>query len=93
MGTEMVRDIYEGGIGSFPGSLTRTSDGLYFVATNPAGGRELWRSKGSQTSRVHNIGPGATGSEPEGLAVSNGRLFFQAGDVAHGFEPWSLLLP
>src|SRR5262249_30836050 len=42
IGTVMVQDIYPGSAGSNPSSLTAMNNKLYFAATDPVHGRELW---------------------------------------------------
>ncbi len=64
---------------------------LYFAATDPAHGEELWRSDGTAagTWRVSDIRPGPAGSSPSSLTVFQGRLYFAADDGVRGWEPWS----
>ena len=63
-----------------------------FVAPDPAGGLELWRSDGTTggTWPLYDIAPGAPGSSPSLLTVSGSRLFFVADEGEHGRELWSV---
>jgi ELWxxDGT repeat protein len=101
-GTVRVRDINPG-----PGSSTpfpsywclfgcrrfAALDGtLLFVASEPSGGAELWRSDGTDpgTLRVKDIRPGGAGSFvfPYDLTTVGGTLFFRANDGVNGTELW-----
>jgi len=64
---------------------------LYFAASDPAHGRELWRSDGTAagTWRVSDISPGPRGSNPQNLEAHNGRIWFTADDGVRGLELWS----
>jgi ELWxxDGT repeat protein len=64
---------------------------LYFVATTPEQGEELWVSDGTAggTHPFLDLRPGATGSQPLLLTAAAGRLFFSADDGVHGVELWS----
>jgi ELWxxDGT repeat protein len=67
--------------GSNPGTLTAVGDTLFFSANGP-GGRELWKSDGTDegTVRVKNINPGRHGSSPHYLTNVDGTLYFRAFD-------------
>jgi ELWxxDGT repeat protein len=64
---------------------------LYFTATDPAHGLELWRSNGTVagTRRVSDLRPGPLGSNPQHLTPYQGRLYFVANDGVRGYEIWS----
>jgi ELWxxDGT repeat protein len=77
---------------------------LFFEATDPAHGDELWRSddRGTElwqsdgtsdgTGRVRDLFPGAAGGgsgSGYGVKLDN-RIFFTADDGIHGFELWTL---
>ncbi len=64
---------------------------LYFPATTPRHGLELWRSDGTAagTRLVRDLCPGRCGSDPARFAVAGGRVFFFADDGVYGREPWS----
>src|SRR4051812_34985018 len=55
---------------------------LYFGGSDPAHGRELWRSDGTEagTWRVSDLRPGPGGSNPTSLTVFKGRVYFAADD-------------
>jgi ELWxxDGT repeat protein len=86
----LVRDINPGTGDSAPYNLANLAGTLYFNATDPAHGAELWRSDGTAagTRLVRDIDPGAGSSHPFYLTAVGGTLFFQAYDPAHGFELW-----
>ncbi len=73
------------------GSRVEMNGVLYFVATDPGHGRELWRSDGTAagTWRVSDVRPGPLGSFPDGLTVHRGRVYFTADDGVRGYEVWS----
>ncbi len=92
-GTQLVADIYTGGIGSNPRNLTEMSGAVYFIAGDSTRGDELWRSNGTAagTVLVKDIRAGSQSSQPFGnLAMVNvgGTLFFQANDGTSGYELW-----
>jgi ELWxxDGT repeat protein len=64
---------------------------LYFAATDPMHGLELWRSDGTPggTRLVRDIHPGPAGSGLLSLTVHQGRLYFFADDGVWGLELWS----
>jgi ELWxxDGT repeat protein len=41
-GTILLRDLAPGAMGSEPGEFTTSGRFLYFAATNPSAGEELW---------------------------------------------------
>jgi ELWxxDGT repeat protein len=89
-GTVMVKDITQGGSGSFPGFLTDVDGTLFFQAGDGVNGRELWKSDGTAagTMMVKNINPGAGDSFPFSLIAINGTLFFSANDGTNGLQLW-----
>ncbi|MFW9264164.1 ELWxxDGT repeat protein, partial [Nostoc sp. CALU 546] len=62
--------------------MTNVNGTLYFVASDSSGGRELWKSDGTQagTVRVKDIASGADNSFPSSLTNVNGTLYFTASD-------------
>ena len=56
---------------------------LFFVAMDPTGNRELWKSDGTEagTVQVKDIRPGSAGSDPASLTNVNGTLHFVATDA------------
>ncbi|MBC7820459.1 MAG: matrixin family metalloprotease, partial [Planctomycetaceae bacterium] len=72
--------------GSFPRELVDVNGTLFFAATTPGAGNELWKSDGTVegTVLVKDINSGAingvTSSFPSGLTNVNGTLFFVATD-------------
>lgn len=86
----LVLDINTGGSDSNPGQLTVVGSTLFFTASDPSAGLELWKSDGTAagTVRVKDINPGPGDSKPLGLTAVGGILFFSATDGASGRELW-----
>ncbi|GBE72822.1 hypothetical protein myaer87_00490 [Microcystis aeruginosa NIES-87] len=86
----LVKDIYPGSFGPYPGNLTARGNTLFFTAYDSVNGEELWRSDGTAagTVRVADISPGDYGSYPSNLRVVGNTLFFQAYDSVNGTELW-----
>ncbi len=98
-GTMIVKDIYPGFVGEFPyisfnqslpQNLTNVGGMLFFTANDGLGGRELWKSDGTETgtSRVKDIRTGLNGSDPSLLENIGGSLYFAANDGQSGRELW-----
>jgi ELWxxDGT repeat protein len=86
-GVRMVRDLGLGttvGGGSGPEWVGRIEQTALFVATDPVGGRELWRSDGSAagTVRVKDLAVGGADSGPDNLVVVRGVAYFSAASAA-----------
>lgn len=73
-----------------PFDLTAFKGIVYFAASDPDHGRELWQSDGTAagTFMTQDINPGRAGSSPESLTVAGSRLYLTADDRAHGRELW-----
>ncbi|HEX3924989.1 MAG TPA: ELWxxDGT repeat protein [Streptosporangiaceae bacterium] len=83
----LVADIAPGAAGSDPQDLTVMNGELFFSASDPVHGRQLWESDGTAAGTVMLTDvPG--GADPAGLAVADGVLFFSARDAQHGRELW-----
>lgn len=63
---------------------------LFFSATTPESGRELWVTNGleSGTRLVADIAPGISSSDPKNFAALGNQVFFVANDITHGDEVW-----
>ena len=72
-------------LGSDPEDLTQVGNQLFFTAQGP-GGRELWKSDGSEagTVRLKDIRPGRYSSQISQLTNVDGTLFFRAYDGIDG---------
>ncbi|WP_218932796.1 ELWxxDGT repeat protein [Roseimaritima multifibrata] len=96
-GTGIVKDIFPGETGSFPGSLTKFNNELYFTADDGTHGKELWKTDGTEagTVLVADIESGESGSSPYGFGYpsqfghDNDRLYFSAYSATNGYELWS----
>src|SRR5438034_8180286 len=86
----LVTDINTATEDSSPDGLTDVNGTLFFVASDPTNGRELWKSDGTAagTVLVKDIHPGSGDSSPYGLTDVNGTLFFAAFDPSNGTELW-----
>ena len=64
---------------------------VYFRASDPAHGDELWSTDGTPegTVLVKDIAPGPLSSSPHSLVAWKGRLWFRARTIAHGMELWT----
>ena len=82
----MVRNIRLSG-GSDPSPITAVGATVFFAATG-VGGRELWKSDGTEagTKRVKDIKPGGGSSNPYEFEAVGTLLFFSADDGTHGRE-------
>lgn len=86
--------IYPDAKGSDPKDLAVAGNYLFFGATSPTIGRELWFVL-RQSSLQSDLGsvdivPGSASSNPNGFASSGGTLpvYFQATDATNGAELW-----
>jgi len=58
--------------------LTVANGKLFFVATTPTTGNEVWVTDGISAPQVFDVFPGSSGSQPESLISFNGELYFVA---------------
>lgn len=97
VGLELVRDLDSGppgwAVSSSPQRF-RTIDGkVYFAATTPATGKELYVSDGSAPARlVADIARGPASSAPTALGMAGGRLIVLADDGLRGEQVWAVEL-
>ncbi len=70
--------------------LDATTEYLYFRASDPLTGAELYRTNGTAegTQLVRDINPGSANSNPHDGAAVGSDLFFIANDGVHGRELW-----
>jgi ELWxxDGT repeat protein len=95
-GTRLVKDIAPGrkngyGTSSAPLQLTPAADGaVYFTATVPRRGRELWRTDGSRkgTTLVGEVRRGRHGGRIAAITPIGDRVFFAATTPRDGEELW-----
>ena len=88
----MIKDIQTttNKAGSNPTLFVEMNGYLYFVATEPSVGTELWRTDGTagHTELVKDIKSGSGSSNPSNLIVYHNALYFQADDGIAGTELW-----
>lgn len=88
----LVQDLHQGLVDDFEAMrAARVQDGiLYFSFADPAHGRELWRTDGTEegTWRLTDICPGPCDTDPESVEILGGSLYFQASDGVSGRELW-----
>jgi ELWxxDGT repeat protein len=63
-GTTLVKDIYPGSSSSFPSVLTPVGGTLFFSATDPTNGRELWALDVEPRSQLETLRERLAGLEP-----------------------------
>ncbi|MEZ2249407.1 ELWxxDGT repeat protein, partial [Microcoleus sp.] len=90
LGYKPLKDINPGANSSNPQNLTNVNGTLYFNASDPTNGTELWKSDGTAagTVLVKDINPGTNSSFPSNLTNVNGTLYFIANDPTNGNELW-----
>ncbi|MEZ2229160.1 MAG: ELWxxDGT repeat protein, partial [Microcoleus sp.] len=90
LGYKPLKDINPGANSSNPQNLTNVNGTLYFRASEPTNGGELWKSDGTAagTVLVKDINPGASSSLLANLTNVNGTLYFNAIDPTNGQELW-----
>jgi ELWxxDGT repeat protein len=92
--TSQVLDIAPGSASSSPTLMVKLGDVVYFAASDPTHGNELWRSDGTAagTFMVADVLPGTASSSPLEIVVAGGRIFFNAVTVINGWtsrELWT----
>ncbi|MCU0441179.1 MAG: T9SS type A sorting domain-containing protein [Bacteroidia bacterium] len=85
----LIQDLNPGIESTFlDGPMVLFNNELYFAATLPNTGSELWKTDGQSISLVGDLFPGIEGSFPGNLKVIGNHLYFTAQDSAHGTELW-----
>ena len=90
-GTQLIRDIRVGEIGSWPHSFIVYKEWLYFSANGGTdSGREIWKSDGikHRTYQYNDLSPGLSSSDPRSFVVFKTHLFFSAFSTNYGRELW-----
>jgi ELWxxDGT repeat protein len=89
-----AKDIKPGGdiYSSTPNWLTNVNGTLFFSASHPGSGTELWMSNGTEAGTMlgEDIAPVMGGFFPKELTNTNGMLLFSATTATHGSELWCL---
>lgn len=88
----LIKDIYTNTITTDPRNFTGVSGTIYFHATEPTSGFELWKSDGTVTGtvmvkQINPLGDGIGYGEQEMIQI-DGVLYFVANDGVHGYELW-----
>jgi len=86
---QILKDIVPDKTGSNPQWMTVVGDKVYFTATTPDAGQELWITDGTPagTKLVKDIYEGTTGSNLFGLTSFNGKCLFFAMDIDSELDP------
>ncbi len=86
--TQILLDINPGPDSSGPQALTAVGEAIFFTASEPNTGRELWVTDGTEagTHLVEDARPGAAGSEPDHLTDGFPYLYCTAHTLATGRE-------
>lgn len=76
--------------GSSPSNFTYVGGTIFFTATDPERGTELWKTTGTGVSTVlvKDINPGSSSSSPSYLTAMGAYLYFAANDGVNGTELW-----
>jgi ELWxxDGT repeat protein len=96
-GTRLVAESWPGPTSGLPAEDDpwfgggRLEGRVYFAASDPLHGRELWSSDGTAggTRLVRDLASGAASGAPRQFVAVGGRLFFVAVRPNTGAEPWS----
>ncbi|WP_188113360.1 hypothetical protein [Nocardioides humilatus] len=84
---EIARDINPGDDGSFPYYIAAAGPNIFYRASHPTYGIELWKTNAAGvTSLVRNLVSGNGSSYPEMITAVGGRVFFTAEDGASDKE-------
>jgi ELWxxDGT repeat protein len=88
----LVKDINPGTVSnssSYPSNLVNVNGTLFFTATHPVSGTELWKSDGTDggTVLVKDINPNGS-SSPTLMTNVNGIVYFVADNGTNGKELW-----
>ncbi len=86
----MPLDIDTQAASSSPTNTLTIGSSVFFVATDPEHGAELWKTDGTAagTVLVKDVNPGISSSSIANLTNVNGTLFFSANDGTDGTELW-----
>ncbi|HVU63385.1 MAG TPA: ELWxxDGT repeat protein, partial [Phycisphaerales bacterium] len=88
----LIKDIGRSGFGSYPSNFFELApDRIFFSATDPIAGRELWITDGttSGTRLVKDLVPGVGDSNPGGFRAVGNRVFFGATPQQCYTDIWS----
>ncbi|WP_306606647.1 ELWxxDGT repeat protein, partial [Azonexus sp.] len=91
VGTQLLKEIYSGSIGSTPDIYSLGTKGLIFA--DGGSGRALWVTDGTANGTTQllastTVSPWSTGELGKFAIVVNGKLYFQASNAAAGRELW-----
>lgn len=87
--TSLVLDVHAGLLGSSPEGFTRVGPSVYFSATHPSSGREVWKHDGSgSVLLLRDIVSGGGSSNPRKLFEFQNRLYFFVDAPSSSFDLW-----
>src|SRR5688572_28205318 len=88
----VLKDIHTGtnSSGSNPSNFTNVGGTIFFTATDPERGTELWKTDGTGagTVVVKDINQGSGSSSPSYLTAIGTTVYFAASDGINGTELW-----
>jgi ELWxxDGT repeat protein len=88
----VLKDIHTGvnSSGSSPSNFTNVGGTIFFTATDPERGTELWKTDGTTggTVVVKDINQGSGSSSPSYLTAIGSTVYFAASDGINGTELW-----
>jgi ELWxxDGT repeat protein len=86
----MVKDLNLAPQSSSPDSFVEAGGKMFFVAYDPAHGRELWATDGTAagTALVKDLVPGPSGSNIQGIVALGNDVYFSAVDAAGNGGLW-----
>lgn len=81
-------DVDDSIIIDYGSNWTEVGNFVFFTATDPTTGKELWKASALGLSQVKDINPGLPGSSPSLLSTNGSYLYFSADNVTYGTEIW-----
>lgn len=85
----LVKDINPAGH-SFPYSLVKLDNLVYFIANDGVHGEELWKTNGKErkTELAFDFNPGSAGCNPQFIYEYKNALYFAANNGSSGMQLW-----
>jgi len=88
-----VIDLIPGSGSISPRQMMEFAGKLFYVASGPSKGREIWSYDLKTMKNVTDLWPGVTGANPSFMTELNGELFFSANTPEYGTALWKLCTP